>query len=193
MIYFSVEMKAANATNADLSGCSLIKGGQQLEFSLEEKRRLYAFEVKTNESSWNQDAMLEGIEATARWETVKIDKREESRDSSGVRVLFLLHRDGLSKRYETLMFTPLSDVTVCGVKLFLYYDQCGKPTQLLNGQVSYDDYNATYLCDDGYHVTGTRSQSAKRKCFQGEWTNPVPTCKFTPILLEPPKIYHKCH
>jgi hypothetical protein len=168
-------------------GCVSLKSGQHWELALEEKRRLHSFEITTDGSSWNPNAKLEGIEATAQWETVKIDKIQKSIRSS---FRFVLHKDGLSKRYESLMFTPQSDVTGCVVKLFLYYDQCGKPAVPLNGKVIYDDHTALYQCRYGYHVTGTDSQSARRACFQGEWNNPVPTCKLTSILLNVPKMYH---
>jgi Sushi repeat (SCR repeat) len=169
------------------AGCVSIKSGQHFEFSLEEKRRLYAIEITTDGTSLNKNDKLEGIEATAQFETVKVDEIKKSSDST---FRFLLHKDGLSKRYEQLTFTPQTDVTVCGVKLFLYYDQCGKPTHPLNGQVSlsYDNDTATYRCNVGYYVTGTSSRSAKRVCFQGEWTNPVPTCKFMPFYF----MHQKC-
>jgi Sushi repeat (SCR repeat) len=161
-------------------GCVTVKSGQHLDITPEEKRRLYAIEITTDGTSLNKNDKLEGIEAYATFKRVEIDEMKKSSDST---FWFLLHKDGLSKRFEKLTFTPQTDVAVCDVKLFLYYDQCGKPTHPLNGQVDYDNDTATYRCNDGYHVTGTGSQFAKRACFQGEWTNPVPTCKFMPFYL----------
>ena len=76
---------------------------------------------------------------------------------------------------KELQFSSIEHAYICGIKFLAYYDECGHPEVPLHGQVQWipDNVNATYRCDEGYHLEANVST---RYCTRGKWNGSERTC-----------------
>ena len=76
---------------------------------------------------------------------------------------------------KELQFSSIEYKYICEMEFLAYYDVCGHPEIPLHGQVQWipDDVNATYRCDEGYHLEANVST---RYCTRGKWNGSERTC-----------------
>jgi Sushi repeat (SCR repeat) len=139
-------------------------------------RRLYAirlngandYRYSLRDSKWN----IKYIKSD--WSFEELKNVRPNYDEHNNHITLVIDKYQHLKEFQFLK-DNIGYTLICGIEILAYYDECGHPEVPLHGQVQWtpDDANATYRCDEGYHL---ESNVSTRYCIQGKWNGPELTC-----------------
>jgi len=155
--------------------CKWVYPAEVYSAKIKVSRRLYAVRLKGSRGYWSSLR-------DADWK-IKYKKTERSleelqiirRDYDGTNNHITLVVSKYKHLRELQFLSDFGNTYLCGIEFLAYYDECGHPEVPLHGQVQWtpDDANATYRCDEGYHL---ESNVSTRYCIQGKWNGSELTC-----------------